>query len=138
MIQMPFSRAKSSNACCWSRGITQPVGLFGELMNSARVSASQESISRSISSCQPSLPIDSSTGRTSPPIMRTVSAQFGQSGLVVTTLVPASTSDCIMIWMAFMPEAVMTMRSDEIGRPHSGVRYSASASRSSGTPALSV
>ena len=84
----------------------QPVGLFGELMYSARVPGVSASSSRSRSSVQPAAAKSQRHGRTtSAPRIFGISTRFGHSGVTTTTRSPGPTSACDASISADMPDA---------------------------------
>ncbi len=86
--------------------MTQPVGLFGELTISARVSGVSAASSRSTSSVQPSGPKSRVIVSTSAPRIFGISTTFGQSGVTATVRSPGPTISCAASISALTPALV--------------------------------
>ena len=101
---MPCRRQCSRIACLRSRrSSVHPVGLFGELTSSIRVSGVSAASSRSRSSRQPPAPNSSGTRTTSAPRIFGISVKFGHSGVTHTTRSPGPTSASTVSISADMP-----------------------------------
>ncbi len=110
--------------CCASRGMTQPVGLFGELTISARVPGVSVAIRRSTSSVQPSGPKSSDTVSTPAPRIFGISTTFGHSGVTATARSPGPTISCAASISALTPALVTATFAAGVG-PCSRVAYAA-------------
>src|SRR6266700_1156861 len=96
--------------------MVQPVGLFGELIMTARVAGVSAESRRSTSSVQPVLLNSRATLTTSAPRIFGISVRLGQSGVTQTTRSPGSTRASIVSISADIPEAVTATLSDVLGR----------------------
>ena len=106
MIQMPCLRQCARIASWASRSTAQPVGLFGELIITARVPGSSALKRRSASSFQPVSPNCSPTRTTSAPRILGISVRLGHSGVTHTTRSPGLTSASTASISAFIPDEV--------------------------------
>ncbi|MNT57887.1 hypothetical protein D3C72_1952910 [compost metagenome] len=107
---MPVSRQWSSTACCSSRVIVQPVGLFGALTISSFVFGVTAARNAGRSSVHCPFTGTSDTVRTCAPMIAGCAVRLGHTGVTATTSSPASTSACTASISALTPPEVTAMR----------------------------
>ena len=113
---MPRSRQKSSRRRCSEAGMTQPVGLQGVLMNSARVFGRAASNTSSRCSRHPSGPSRWRTKSKAAPVIWKARSIFGQLGLTMSAWSPAPAAIRAAMKMPSMVEPGTTSRSGSRSR----------------------
>src|ERR1700722_18724699 len=103
---MPWRRQCASSAAWSSPSMVQPVGLFGELTMTTRVSGVSAAMSLSMSRRQASRWKSRAMVSTFAPTILGISTRFGHSGVTTTTRSPGPTRACTASISADMPDVV--------------------------------